>query len=263
MSPLGQTVLTNLVVISLSMVALWIAGTLRRDASVVDPFWGTGFVIVAWVSTLLNPPASFRVLMLAGLTTVWGLRLSLFLLWRNWGHGEDSRYAAMRARHGIRFWWVSLGTVFFLQGAILWFVSLPLQVAAVRHVPVRFEWLDALGMAVWAVGLVFESLGDRQLARFRANLNNAGRVLDRGLWRYTRHPNYFGDFCVWWGLYLIAAAGGAWWTIASPLVMSGLLLYVSGVRLLERNIAERRPSYASYKAGTNTFFPWFSRTGRD
>jgi steroid 5-alpha reductase family enzyme len=255
-SPLAQTLLTNLVVILVAMFALWLVSIVRRDASIVDMFWGAGFVLIAWVAWRLNSPAGSRVLLLVILTTVWGLRLSLFLLWRNWGHGEDRRYAAMRAQHhGSRFWWVSLFTVFLLQGAILWFVSLPIQVAAAKNVASPLGWLDAAGIMLWSVGLFFETIGDWQLARFKADPNNAGQVMDRGLWRFTRHPNYFGDFCVWWGLYLIAAAGGASWTVGSPLLMSLLLMKVSGVTLLEKTITDRRPGYAAYKARTNAFFP--------
>lgn len=254
-SPLAQTLLTTFIAIVVALLVLWLLSLARRDASVVDPFWGMGFAIGAWLACFVNPPCGSRVLLLAGLTTVWGLRLSLFLLWRNWGRPEDRRYAAMRAHHGARFWWVSLFTVFLLQAAILWFVSLPNQVAAVWNVSVPLGWIDAAGVTLWCVGLFFESVGDWQLARFRAQPNNAGRALDRGLWRYTRHPNYFGDFCVWWGLYLIAAAGGAGATIASPLLMSVLLLKVSGVSLLESTIASRRPEYAAYQARTNVFFP--------
>jgi steroid 5-alpha reductase family enzyme len=261
MSPLLQTLLTNLLVIQLTMAALWIVSTRRRDASIVDPFWGTGFVIVAWVSLTLNSPAAARVLLLAGLTTAWGLRLSLFLLWRNRGHGEDRRYATMRARHGRRFWWVSLITVFLLQGVILCLVALPIQVTAAINSPAPFDLLDASGIVVWSVGLIFEAAGDWQLARFKANPVNAGKVMDRGLWRYTRHPNYFGDFCIWWGLYLVAAAGGAGWTAISPLLMSVLLMKVSGVTLLENTISDRRPDYAAYKARTNAFFPGPPRSG--
>ena len=255
MSPLSQTLLANGILLLAAMGLLWVVSVWRRDASIADPFWGAGFVIVAWNSWLLNSPASWRVLVLTCLTTVWGIRLSVFLSVRNRRHGEDRRYAAMRARHGQRFWWVSLFTVFLLQGAILWFVSLPLQVAAVRSAPGRLGWIDALGVAVWGVGLFFEAVGDWQLARFKANPLNAGRVMDQGLWGLTRHPNYFGDFCVWWGLYLIAAAGGAGWTVASPLLISFLLLKVSGVKLLETDIADRRPDYAQYQARTNAFFP--------
>lgn len=257
-----QTLLMNLLVIMLVMFALWVIGTVRRDVSIVDPFWGTGFVIVAWVAWFMNSPASLRVLILSSLTTIWGLRLSLFLFWRNWGHGEDRRYAAMRTHPGRRFWWVSLFTVFLLQAAILWFVSLPIQCAAALNSSVPPGWLDVAGITIWGLGLFFEAVADWQLARFKMDPNNAGRVMDHGLWRYTRHPNYFGDFCVWWGLYLIAAAGGASLTILSPLLMSLLLLKVSGVSLLERTIADRRPDYVAYMARTNAFFPGPRNAGR-
>ena len=161
----------------------------------------------------------------------------------------------MRALHGRSFWWVSFFTVFLLQAVILWFVSWPIQVASWAAAASPFGRLDALGAMVWLVGFLFEAIGDWQLARFKANPKNAGRVMDRGLWRFTRHPNYFGDCCVWWGLYLIAAAGGAWWTMLSPLVMSVLLLKVSGVSLLEKTIVDRRPDYADYQARTNAFLP--------
>lgn len=255
MAPLAQTLLVTLVSLMFIMLVLWLVATARQDSSIVDPFWGAGFVIVAWLAWRLNGEASWRSVLLTLLTTVWGLRLSLFLLWRNRGHGEDRRYAAMRAHHGSQFWWVSLFTVFLLQGAILWFVSLPVQVAMVRNTGVPFAWLDAVGVVLWGSGLFFETVGDWQLARFKADAGNTGRVMDRGLWRYTRHPNYFGDLCVWWGLYLVATSGGAWWTIASPLLMSFLLLRVSGVTLLERTIVERRPEYAAYQEQTNAFFP--------
>lgn len=255
LSPLILTLLANLIVIVFAMIALWIVSTIRRDASIVDPFWGLGFVVVAWVAWFNNSPPGLRIAILTSLTTIWGLRLSLFLMWRNLGHGEDRRYAAMRAHHGARFWWVSLFTVFLLQGAILWFVSLPIQCAAALKSLVLPGWIDAVGVAIWSIGMFFETVGDWQLARFKADPNSAGRVMDRGLWRYTRHPNYFGDFCVWWGIYLIAAAGGAWFTILSPLLMTTLLMKVSGVRLLESTIADRRPSYVAYMARTNAFFP--------
>ena len=255
MSPFAQLLLTSLSLVLALMVLLWVVSVLRRDASIVDSFWGAGFVLIAGVGLLWSWPSSSRVLILTVLTSIWGLRLSLFLVRRNWGHAEDHRYAAMRAHHGSRFWWMSLFTVFLLQGVILWLVSLPIQVAAVNNLPSALGWLDALGILVWMVGLFFEAVGDAQLARFKADPDHAGRVMDRGLWRYTRHPNYFGDFCVWWGLYLIAAAGGATWTAASPLLMSFLLLKVSGVSLLERTITGRRPEYAAYRARTNAFFP--------
>jgi steroid 5-alpha reductase family enzyme len=265
MTAIIQTMTISASAVAVAMFVLWIIGTIRRDVSIVDLFWGTGFVLVAWIGQWVNGPAVSRVWWVTVLATLWGLRLSLFLAWRvrlslflawrNAGQAEDRRYTAMRVMHGGRFWWVSLWIVFFLQGAILWFVALPLQIAAARNSSTPLGWIDALGFLLWLAGFIFESVGDWQLARFKANPDNAGRVMDRGLWRYTRHPNYFGDFCVWWGLYLIAAAGGAWWTIASPLLMTTLLMRVSGVTLLERSIVERRPEYAAYQARTNSFFP--------
>ncbi len=255
MPGLVQTILLTLAVIESVATCVWLLSLVKRDASIIDPIWGAGFAFVAWLAWWQIQPVGMRAALLAVLTTIWGLRLSLFLLWRNSGHGEDRRYRAMRDYHGSRFWWVSLITVFMLQAILLWLISLPIQVAIIADQPRALYWLDGLGILFWSIGLALEAMSDWQLARFKANPANAGRVMDRGLWRFSRHPNYFGDFCIWWGLYLIAAAGGAWWTVFSPLLMSVLLLKVSGVTLLERTIADRRPEYADYKARTNAFFP--------
>lgn len=254
MSPLIQTLLTNLTLVLFTLFGLWLVSLRLRNSSIVDPFWGAGFVIVAWTSCLFNSPVSARSWMLVILVSIWGLRLSVFLSWRYLGHGEDSRYAAMRTKHGERFWWVSLFTVFGLQGVILWFVSFPVQVTTVLpSSPINL--VDMVGVVIVLTGLFFETVGDWQLAAFKRDQRNSNKVMDRGLWRYTRHPNYFGDFCVWWGFFLIAAAGGAGWTIGSPILMSVLLLRVSGVSLLESTIVDRRPDYARYKSRTNAFFP--------
>ncbi|MDX1447640.1 MAG: DUF1295 domain-containing protein, partial [Acidimicrobiia bacterium] len=221
-----------------------------RDASIVDIVWGLGFVIVAWVA-LWAGDADDRSWLIAVLAGVWGLRLAGYLAWRNLGKGEDYRYKAMRRRYGERFGLISLVTVFGLQGVLMWIVSLPLQAAAGSEIGI----VDWLGIALWAVGLFFEIVGDAQLARFKGDPANHGKVLDQGLWRYTRHPNYFGDFCVWWGLYLIALAGGAWWTVIGPAVMSVLLMRYSGVGLLEKTIGKRRSGYDEYVRTTNAFFP--------
>lgn len=258
MAPLTAMLLNSLQVVVSMFTCIWLLSLSLRDASIVDPFWGTGFVLVTWLAMESVPPTQTleRSWLLATLTTIWGLRLSVYLLRRNWRRGEDRRYQAMREHHGERFWWVSLLTVFLLQAVILWIVSFPIQVAMVNSKTKPLSWLDLAGAAVWSIGLFFEAVGDHQMARFQADPQNTGRVMDYGLWRLTRHPNYFGDFCVWWGLHLIAASAGATWTIFSPLLMSSLLLKVSGVTLLEKTITDRRPDYAAYQARTSSFFPW-------
>jgi steroid 5-alpha reductase family enzyme len=229
---------------------------LVRDASIVDIVWGLGFVLIAATALAVGEGFDARRQLLLVLVGIWGLRLSGYLAWRNLGHGEDYRYQAMRKRWGDRFWLVSLGQVFLLQGVLMWVVSLPVQLAATADEPSSFGVLAYVGVALWFVGLLFETLGDAQLARFKADEHNRGRVMDRGLWRYTRHPNYFGDFCVWWGIFLVAAeAGPARWGIIGPAVMSFLLLRVSGVAMLEKTIGKRRPGYDEYVARTSAFFP--------
>ena len=251
---LPDLLLATGLVITGSMVALWLVSLAVRDASIVDPFWGTGFTIVTWTAVAVVGDWSAHDLVLAALVSVWGSRLSLYLLWRNLGKDEDYRYQAMRRHWGTRFWIISLGTVFLLQGVLVWLVSLPVQVAVLA--PGDPGVLTAAGIVIWLVGLTFETVGDAQLARFKADPANAGKVMDRGLWRYTRHPNYFGDFCVWWGIYVVALdASGTVWTVIGPLVMSFLLLRVSGVAMLERTISKRRPGYEEYARRTNAFFP--------
>jgi steroid 5-alpha reductase family enzyme len=184
------------------------------------------------------------------------MRLSGYLAWRNVGKPEDFRYRAMRDRRPRAFPVLSLLTVFALQGVLMWIVALPLQTATGSgNTPVT---LITIGFLLWATGFIFESVGDWQLARFKSDPDNEGRVMDRGLWRYTRHPNYFGDFLVWWGFYFLALASGApVWSIVGPLVMSLLLLRISGVTLLEKSLKRRRPGYAAYVARTSPFFPWW------
>jgi len=250
--------LINLSALLALMVSLWGVSLVKRDVSIVDAFWGFGFVLVAWISCATNWPVSQKSFVIATLVTIWGLRLSGFLFWRKFGEPEDARYGAMRKTHGDRFWWVSLLTVFGLQAVLIWFISLPVQVTggAAESAAMSFDFLDWVGLSLWAVGFFFESVGDWQLAQFKSNPQNQGKVLDTGLWRYTRHPNYNGDYCVWWGSFFLSVSSGGLWTILSPVVMSVLLLKVSGVSLLEKDIAERRPEYEAYKKRTSAFFPW-------
>ena len=242
---------------------VWIISVRLQDASVADTCWGLGFVLLAWLYCVLSPALTPRSWLVAALTTLWGTRLSAHIFRRNHGKGEDPRYQAMRATHGRAFWWRSLFTVFWLQGAILWFVALPVLVAVRAARPAGLTAVDALGVLVFAVGFGFEVVGDYQLARFRAVASNRGRVLDRGLWRYTRHPNYFGDATMWWGMYAIAASTPyGWLTVLSPSVMTLLLMRVSGVTLLEDGLKASKPGYRAYIARTPAFFPWFPRVLR-
>lgn len=236
------------------MVVTWLISVAVKDASIVDLIWGLGFVLVAWAAFITIGESGGRRWLLVLLTSVWGLRLSGYLSWRNLGKGEDFRYQKMREKSPDSFWWKSLFTVFLLQGVLMWVVSLPVQIGQVPTAE-PLGILDWLGVAAWAVGFFFETVGDLQLARFKADPANKGRVMDGGLWRYTRHPNYFGDFMVWWGLYMIALSAGAWWTIVGPVLMSFLLLRVSGVAMLERDISSRRQGYDEYVRRTSAFFP--------
>ncbi len=245
--------LLGLALIATLGVLAWGVSLKLRDVSIVDSLWSLMFLLaaIAYVVSVAQPgPRAWLVL---ALVTVWALRLSAYITWRNWGEGEDYRYQEIRRNNEPNFEVKSLYIVFGLQGLLASIVSLPLMAATTGETPLGI--LDLLGVSLWAVGFLFEAGGDYQLARFRGDPANDGRVLDTGFWRYTRHPNYFGDFCVWWGFFLIALAAGGWWSMISPLLMSFLLLKVSGVTMLEKTIKARRPDYSDYLQSTNAFFP--------
>jgi len=247
---------TTLATVLTLFTMLWIASLVLADASIVDRFWGIGFLVIASAASAATDGAPPRAHLVLALTAIWGLRLSLYLTVRNTGHGEDFRYRSMRRHWGESFPVVSLATVFWLQALVAWIVSLPVQMAIASRAPVQLTLLDDLGVAVWAAGFLFETIGDLQLARFKADPRNRGQLLDRGLWRYTRHPNYFGDACVWWGLFLIAFS--AWpgvLTVLSPVLMTWLLAKGTGKPLLEKDMADRRPGYAEYVRRTSGFVP--------
>jgi steroid 5-alpha reductase family enzyme len=238
------------------MFVLWLVSLAMRNASIVDIFWGAGFAVIALVVFTLSEGYAPRKLLITSLAAIWGLRLAGYIGWRNAGKGEDFRYQAMRKRHGERFALVSLLTVFGVQGLLMWVISLPLQYAQLSREPARLTWLDFLGATLWAIGLSFEATGDWQLARFKSEQANKGKVMDRGLWAYTRHPNYFGDALLWWGFFLIAlATPRGWLTVISPLLMTTLLMKVSGVALLEKTLVKTRPEYRDYVRRTSAFFP--------
>lgn len=238
------------------MGLLWLISLALKNSSIVDIFWGFGFVVANWFYFALNPQGvEIRKWLISILVTIWGLRLSLYILWRNWGKAEDFRYQVWRKEAGASWWWRSFFKVFLLQGVLMWIISIPLLAAHYASQPKSLQWLDFLGVAVWVVGFFFEFMGDLQLASFKSNPDNKGKVLDSGVWRYTRHPNYFGDAAQWWGYYLIASSAGGWWTIYSSLMMTLLLLKVSGVALLEKTLKDTKPQYKKYIENTSAFFP--------
>lgn len=243
--------------ITLLMLTVWGISVVISDVSIVDIAWGSGFVVTAWAVRLTAEGNTDRQNLLLVMVTIWGGRLALYLARRNLGHGEDKRYARMRRRRGERFWLTSLVTVFALQGLVMWAVSLPIQIGMSIPTP-EVGGLAWLGVAVWAVGLAFEVVGDWQLARFKADKSNSGKTLNTGLWAWTRHPNYFGDTLVWAGIGLVALEVGLWAggaALIGPIVMTHFLMNVSGKALLERDLVRRRPGYAEYVESTSGFFP--------
>ena len=247
--------LSSLAAVAGLMLVGWIISVIAKDASIVDILWGLAFVAITWAAFAAGHGAPGRSVLLAVLVTVWGVRLATYLAWRNLGKGEDYRYRAMR-KHKPNFVHWSLYGVFGLQAVLAYVVSLPVQIAMQDRTPVAIGPLAYIGAALWAVGMFFETTGDLQLARFKADPANKGKVMDRGLWSLTRHPNYFGDFCVWWGLFVVAAeTGTALIGVVGPIAMTVLLTRVSGKALLERTIGRRRPGYEEYVARTNGFFP--------
>ncbi len=258
----AQIYLIGLGVVLVMMVLLWVASLILKNASIVDIFWGPGFILAGWLYFALTDGAMPRKLLIMALVTIWGLRLGGYILYRNFGKPEDFRYAKWRAEHGSAWWWQSFFQVFLLQGVLLWIISAPLLKAQADPTPASLTALDFAGLGVWAIGFFFEAVGDFQLARFKANPANKGKVLDSGVWRYTRHPNYFGDAAQWWGFFLIALGTPLGiLTVFSPILMTVLLVRVSGVALLEKTLKEEKPHYRDYIERTSAFIPWFPKRG--
>jgi len=251
--------LTGLAVIIGFMIILWLVSLALKNSSIVDIFWGAGFVLSAWLYFAFTPDGFLpRKLLLVILVTIWGLRLSTHIFLRNKGKPEDFRYQKWREENGSIWWWKSFFQVFLLQGLLLWIVSMPLLAAQFFGKVDHLTVLDFIGAAVWLIGFFFESVGDFQLTRFIKNPQNRGKVLSSGVWRYTRHPNYFGDAAQWWGFYLLALVAGGWWAIVSPVIMTYLLTRVSGVSLLEKSL-DAKPGYRQYVESTSAFIPWFPK----
>jgi steroid 5-alpha reductase family enzyme len=247
-------------VIMILMTILWIVSIFLKNVSIVDLFWGAGFVLTAGFYFISTEGNIQRKIVLLSLVTLWGIRLSGYLAWRNIGKGEDFRYREFRKKYGEnRYWWISFFQTFLLQGILMWLISAPILGAMFYREQSFPGILDFAATLLWIIGFIFEAGGDIQLARFRSDPANKGRVLDTGFWKYTRHPNYFGDSAVWWGYGLFCLSAGSYFPALGSILMTALIIKVSGVALLERSLSENKPQYKDYIERTSSFFPWFPK----
>jgi len=251
-----QAALIILVFITL----LWIWSAVIKNVSIVDIFWGFGFVVVNAFYVFMSGELNDRKILILSLVSIWGLRLAIYLAYRNIGKGEDFRYQEFRRTYGPqRYWWFSFFQTFLLQGALIMIVSLPLLGINSSESTGNLNVLDYIGIVVWLIGFTFEAGGDFQLTRFKSDLSNKGKVLNTGFWKYTRHPNYFGDSAVWWSYALFSIAAGSYWQIIGSIIMTLLIIKISGVSLLEKTLKDSKPQYREYIKKTNSFFPWFPK----
>jgi steroid 5-alpha reductase family enzyme len=252
--------LQGFLIIMLMMTLLWIGSVIARNVSIVDLFWGLGFVFVALFYFMETDGYLTRKIIVMLLVAVWGLRLSIYLAWRNIGKGEDFRYRQFRKKYGEkRYWWISFFQTFLLQGVLMWLISVPLLAAQYYGKNDSLGIIDYAGIILWITGFFFETTGDIQLALFKADQSNKGKVMDKGLWRYTRHPNYFGDSVVWWGFGFFCLASGSYLPVLGSVLMTALIIKVSGVALLEKSLTDQKPQYKEYIQKTSAFLPWFPK----
>jgi steroid 5-alpha reductase family enzyme len=260
--PVWQLALVALASSMACSFLVWTVSMVRRNVALADRVWSVSIMVSAVVFAFGLPPLRQTVGVMLLLGAAWALRLSLFITWRSWGQPEERRYAQMRQRNEPHFKWKSLYLVFGLQALLAWLVAMPfLAAAAAPGTATAWSALHSLGLAVALFGLMFEALADAQMAAFKVKAPKADEVMNRGLWRYSRHPNYFGESCVWWGIALLALAdGGAWWALLSPGLVTFLLLKVSGVNLQEQHLQSRGPAYADYVRRTSAFLPCWPKT---
>lgn len=262
MNSLGQELWAilaiNFGIVMVAVLILWLVSIAIRDVSIIDMFFAVIFFFVAGATYLLSDGVAVRKQLILVLVSIWALRITLHLLKRNWGHGEDPRYAKLRTWVDSEraFIWMSLRKVFLLQGLIIWFASLPVQVGQILQQPASPGWPAYLGIAIWLLGFLYETISDLQLTRFRADPANAGTVLQTGLWRHSRHPNYFGELCVWWGLFIIACDHPIGiLTIIGPILYTYLIVNVTGKATLDKKLAKERPGYRDYMDNTSAIIP--------
>jgi steroid 5-alpha reductase family enzyme len=251
-----QASLITLILVTL----LWIWSIIIKNVSIVDIFWGFGFVVVNAFYVFMSDEISARKILILVLVSIWGLRLAIYLASRNIGKGEDFRYQEFRRNYGAeRYWWISYFQTFLLQGVLIMIVSLPLFGISMNNHSGNLNLLDYFGILVWSIGFSFEAGGDFQLSRFKRDPKNKGKVLNAGFWKFTRHPNYFGDSAVWWAYAIFSIAAGSYWQIIGSVVMTLLIIKVSGVALLEKTLDKSKPQYQEYIQKTSSFFPWFHK----
>ena len=256
MTLFSQASLIILVLVTL----LWIWSVFIKNVSIVDIFWGLGFVVVNAFYVFMSGELNTRKILILALVSIWGLRLAIYLAFRNIGKGEDFRYKEFRRNYGPkRYWWFSFFQTFLLQGVLIMIVSLPLLGINSSASSGDLKLLDYIGIVVWLIGFIFEAGGDFQLARFKRDLANKGKVLNTGFWKYTRHPNYFGDSAVWWAYAIFSIAAGSYWQIIGSIVMTLLIIKISGVALLEKTLNNSKSKYGEYIEKTSSFFPWFPK----
>lgn len=251
---MGYQVLTSAILILVFMTAVWLYSIYRKDMSIVDGFWGLGFMAVTHHWFFRLDEISPRQFVIAYLVTLWGLRLAIHIFYRNFGKGEDPRYVAFRKEWREKTVWISFYKVFMLQGGLMLVISLPI-IGIMFSGDQTFSEINIVGVLLWLTGWLFETFADYQLLKFKRSPANKGKVMDSGLWRYSRHPNYFGETCVWWGIFLISLGSGYWYlALLSPILITYLLLKVSGVTMLEKRY-EGNDKYAEYKRRTSAFIP--------
>jgi steroid 5-alpha reductase family enzyme len=255
------TLLLNGFLISLiPLVLLWLVSIKIKNVSIIDAYWGTGFIILNGFYLFYSGNINPQTVLVFSLLAVWGIRLSLYLLWRNWGKGEDYRYQQFRMDYGPeRYWWFSFFQVFLLQGSLVVVVSLPVLATIFYSTSTSLSIYDYIVSAIWMVGFFFESVADYQLTQFKRRKPEKGQILNHGLWKYSRHPNYFGNAVIWWAFGFFAIINGQYLTLIGPLIMNWLLLKVSGVSMLERTLVNTKPKYEEYSRTTNAFIPWFPK----
>tara|TARA_Y100001954_G_scaffold85403_1_gene93604 strand:+ start:1517 stop:2314 length:798 start_codon:yes stop_codon:yes gene_type:complete len=250
--------------IMIFMSVLWLVSVLITNASIVDCFWGICFLIATSVYIYPFDNIFYREGVLFILVVLWSLRLSIYLMIRNWGKGEDFRYQKFRQDFGEeRYWWFSFFQVYLLQGVLSWIVSLPLMGAVYYTIDNTLNIFDYLGIVFWIIGFIYEAGADYQLSRFKSKTENKGKLLKIGFWKYTRHPNYFGNAMIWWGFGFFALAASAYICVIGSLIMTFLLVKVSGVALLERSMKKSKPGYDDYVKETSAFIPFFKINSRD